>query len=434
MAKYLLAGFLLLFLNACTSQSSGDSASGREYLESVQSTVEETTKEVAPGIVYMELQMKKAGRAGNSITLNGLIIDEKGHVATLYFKEEDVSDIKIWLGEEEYMGKVIKSDRINGMTILKIDSDEKTVPVKFGDTSKLMSGQFLIGVSASSKNLAFEPVSNVGTLKAIIEGARDVVMVNGFQLLHTNDIPAIGMPLFNLDGEVVAVGQGRTIGLIDNMSKAVGKFIKRKDGEEYEDAEPWIGINYEAVTDEVHKALEVPREAVRVTRVYESSPAWKGGLRPGDIVVGIDGNDINRRGIRALSQVRKWMDPEVGRTCVVTTLVNGKKVEKSITFEKKLKITSISIEEFGLTVNDISPIDKYTFSLKTDKGVLVTGIERGSPAATSTYFGRPLISRGDVIKEVHGHKINNIRLQRGNRPTSVSLDTAIGQKTKDGVN
>ena len=58
---------------------------------------------------------------------------------------------------------------------------------------------------------------------------------------------------------------------------------------------------------------------------------------------------------------------------------------------------------------------------------------------------------GYVIVEVHGHQIGNIqdlrraleelrekkvsavyiRLQRGNMPTSVSLDTAIGQKTKD---
>ena len=453
MVKYLMAVMTLLLLNSCTTDSPGNSASGREYLDSVQKTVEETTKAVAPGIVFMELAMKKTGRA-NTITLNGLMIDEKGHIATLYFKEEDVSDIKVWIGEQEYMGKIIKADRINGLTILKVDSDEETVPVKFADTSNLMSGQFLVGVSATSKNLAFEPVSNFGTLKAVIEGARDVVMVNGFQPLHTTDIPFIGMPIFNLDGEVIALGQGRTIGLIDNMSKAVGKFLKRKEGEDYEDEEPWIGLNYESVTEELSKAFDLPREAIRVTRVYDKSPAWKAGLRSGDIVVGIDGNPITRRGIRALSQVRKWMDPEVGRTCKITVLENGKKVDKDLTFEKKIKITSISIEEFGLTVNDISPLDMYSFSLKTKEGVLVTGIEGGSPAATSTYFGRPLIQRGDVITEVHGHKIKNItdlrsaledlrerkvsavyiRLQRGNRPTSVSLDTAIGQKTKEGAN
>ena len=106
--------------------------------------------------------------------------------------------------------------------------------------------------------------------------------------------------------------------------------------------------------------------------------------------------------------------------------------------------------------DDLIPMDSHNgaMHLKTDEGVLVTGIEGGSPAATSTYFGQPLIRKGDVITEVHGHKIKDIkdlrtaledlrnkkvsavyiRLQRGNRPTSVSLDTAIGQKTKDGEN
>jgi serine protease Do len=453
MLKHLLmAGLALLFFNSCNTQSSTEI--GRDYLQSVQTTVEGMTKKVSSSVVFMEMAMKKPGRA-NTVTLNGLIIDEKGHIVTLYFKEEDMSDIKVWIDEQEFSAKVVKSDRINGITFLKADTDEKTTSVKFADTSKLFSGQFLIGVSATSKNLAFEPTANVGTLKAVIEGARDVVMINGFAMTHATDIPALGMPLFNLDGEIIAVGQGRTIALIDNVSKAVGKFLTRKEGDDHEDLEPWIGLNYEAISEERSKALDLPREAVRITRVYDQSPAFLGGLRAGDIVVAVDDKKISRRGIRALSQIRKWLDPEVGRTCKLTILKDNKEIVKEMTFSKKYKVTSISIEEFGLTVNDISPFDSYKYSLKTKKGVLVTGIEGGSPAATSTYFGRPLIRRGDVITEVHGHQIANIknlrtaledlrkrkvsavyiRLQRGNMPTSVSLDTAIGQKTKDnGVN
>ena len=437
---YLQAGFF----------SSDDEVSGKEFLQKVQKTVDTTTKNVAPSIVYLDLSLTKPGRT-NSITLNGVFIDDKGHFATLYFKQEDVGEIKVWIGEQEVSAKIVKADRINGVTILKADTDEETVPVKFADTSKLENGQFLVGVNATSKNLGFEPVGNFGTLKAIIEGARDVIMVNGFQMVHNNDIPTLGMPLFNLDGEMFAMNQGRSVVLTDPLTKAVKKFVNRKEGDDGEDKEPWIGINYESISEELSKALNFPREAVRLTRVYKDSPAAKGGLRRGDLITGIDDNEINRKGIRALSQVRKWLDPEVGRVAKISIIRDGKASELEIKFEEKLKITSISIEEFGLTVNDISPFDYYTYSLKVNKGVLVTGIEGGSPAATSTYFGRPLIQRGDVIVEVHGHKISNIqdlrtaleqlrekkvsavyiRLQRGNMPTSVSLDTAIGQKTKD---
>ena len=439
---YLQAGFF---------SSDDEEVSGKEFLEKVQKTVDSTTKDVAPSIVYLDLSLTKPGRT-NSITLNGVFIDEKGHFATLYFKQEDVGEIKVWIGEQEVSAKIVKADRINGVTILKADTDEKTVPVKFADTSKLVNGQFLVGVNATSKNLGFEPVGNFGTLKAIIEGARDVIMVNGFQMTHNVDIPTLGMPLFNLDGEMFAMNQGRTVVLTDPLTKAVKKFVNRKEGDDSEDKEPWIGINYESISEELSKALNFPREAVRLTRVYKGSPAAKGGLKRGDLITGIDGNKITRKGIRSLSQVRKWLDPEVGRVAKISILRNGKASELEIKFEEKLKVTSISIEEFGLTVNDISPFDFFTYSLKVSKGVLVTGIEGGSPAATSTYFGRPLIQRGDVIVEVHGHKINNIqdlrtaleelrekkvsavyiRLQRGNMPTSVSLDTAIGQKTKDG--
>ena len=340
------------------------------------------------------------------------------------------------------------------MTLIKVETEEKTVPVEFADTSTLVSGQFLVGVSATSKNLAFEPVANFGSLKAVIEGTSDSVMVGGMNLTHNPDIPVLGMPIFNLDGQAIAISQGRTNALIDSVAKATKRFISR-DGKEDSDEDPWIGISYEAVSDEMSKVLSIPREAIRLTRVYEGSPAALGGLAIGDVITAIDGKDITRRGVRALSQVRKYLEPEVGRSTSLNVIRDGEEIDLEIVFAAKPKVTSINIEEFGLTVNDISSLDGHRYNLKVKEGVLVTGIEGGSPAATSTYFGRPLIARGDVITEVHGYKIGNIkdlrtaleklrenkvsavfiRLQRGNRPTSVSLDTAIGQKTKDnGVN
>lgn len=444
---------LLLFatqLQAGFFSSDEKQVDGKEFLKKIQATVEKVTEDTSPSIVYVELSLTKPGRT-NSITLNGVFIDEKGHFATLYFKQEDVGEIKVSIGEQEVPAKIVKSDRINGVTFLKADYDEKSTPVKFADTTKLVNGQFLVGVSATSKNIGYEPVGNFGSLKAIVEGARDIIMVNGFDMQHNNDIPTLGMPLFNLDGEMFAMNMGRTTVLTDSIMKAVKKFSDRKEGDLEDDKEPWVGINYESVSEEMSKALDYPREAVRLTRIYKGSPADLGGLQRGDLITSIDNNKITRKGIRALSQVRKWLDPEVGRKVSLTILRDGKELKKEMEFSEKLNVTSISIEEFGLTVNDISPFDYYNYQLKADSGVLVTGIEGGSPAATSTYFGRPLIQRGDVIIEVHGHKIENIqdlraaleklrenkvsavfiRIQRGNRPTSVSLDTAIGQKTKD---
>ena len=449
--KVCLCSMLLYATHGCTGalQQEENLQPGRKYLESVQQTVEDTIEKVSPGIVYLQLALKKPGRT-NSITLNGVILDDKGHVATMYFKEDDVSDVKAWIGEQEYTAKIVKADRRNLMTIVKIETDEDTEPVKFGDTSTLVSGQFLVGVNATSKNLAFEPVASFGSLKAVIESTTDSVLVSGMNLTHNPDIPTLGMPIFNLDGEVVAMSQGRSVALIDGVAKAAKMFLARKDGD-MPDEDPWIGINYEAISEEMSQVLEIPREAIYITRVYEGSPAKLGGLQPGDVVTSIDGKAITRRGVRALSQVRKYLEPEVGRETVLNIIRDQKDKELKLVFDSKPKITSISIEEFGLTVNDISSMDYYSYKLKVKEGVLVTGIEGGSPAATSTYFGRPLIARGDVITEVHGYKITSIkdlrsaleklreqkesavyiRLQRGNRPTSVSLDTAIGQKTKD---
>ena len=128
--------FFTTYLQAGFFSSDDKEVSGKDFLLKVQTTVESTTKKVAPSIIYLDLSLKKPGRT-NSINLNGVFIDEKGHFATLYFKQEDVGEIKAWIGEQEVSAKIVKADRINGVTILKADTDEKTVPVTFADTSKL---------------------------------------------------------------------------------------------------------------------------------------------------------------------------------------------------------------------------------------------------------------------------------------------------------
>ena len=226
--KKLFSCGVVAILTLSMSASAETAVSGKQYLESVQQVISSTLKKVSPSIVYMELSMKKPGRA-STIALNGMILDKKGHIATLYFKESDVNDIKVWIGEQEFQAKIVKTDRINGLSFVKIESDDETVPVSFADTSKLNTGQFVIGISATSKNIAFEPVANLGTLKAVVEGSRDYILVNGFATVHSQDIPTYGMPIVNLDGEIIAWSQGRSIGLIDNTAKAIEKFLKRKE-------------------------------------------------------------------------------------------------------------------------------------------------------------------------------------------------------------
>ena len=85
-----------------------NSVRGKQYLESIQNIVSHTLKKVSPSVVYMEIASKKGGKSG-TITLNGLILDQKGHIATLYFKESNISEITVWLGEQEYQAKIVKS-------------------------------------------------------------------------------------------------------------------------------------------------------------------------------------------------------------------------------------------------------------------------------------------------------------------------------------
>ncbi len=261
------------------------------------------------------------------------------------------------------------------------------------------------------------------------------------------------MPFLNLEGEIIGLFVGNTVIMADTFSKGAYKLLtKLENGKPLDDPsdKPWDGFAYRVINETYSEAMNVPKKAILITRVINKSPSAKAGLQAGDVITAIDDKPFTRQGIPILSQARKWLDAEIGRNCKLSYLREGQSYHTELTFIKKPKTNSISIEEVGLTVNDITPQDFYDFALHIQEGVLVRAIEKGSPAATSTYFGRPLISAGDIILEMNNEKISSIndlrkviteirqnkqnevliKILSGSVYNYVSLNMAIGQKTK----
>ena len=147
---------------------------------------------------------------------SGFIIDEKGIVVTNNHVIQDAEDIIIRVnGDKEFKAKVIGADPLSDIAVLKLETNEKFIPVKFGNSDKARIGDWVIAIG--------NPFGLGGTVTTGIISARNrSIGLSRYEDFIQTDASInqgnSGGPLFNMDGDVVGVNtailsQGGSIGL-----------------------------------------------------------------------------------------------------------------------------------------------------------------------------------------------------------------------------
>ena len=230
---------------------------------------------------------------------SGFIIDKKGIVVTNNHVIQGAEDIVISVnGSKEYKAKVIGKDPYMDLAVLQIESDEKFIPVSFGDSNKARIGDWVIAIG--------NPYGFGGTVTTGIISSRnrDIGLTRYDDFIQTDasiNVGNSGGPLFDLNGKVVGIntaiiapGRSGSIGIgfaipSNSASKVIEQLL-----EFGETKRGWLGVRIQLVTKEIAdvEKLEKPEGAL-VASVSEGSPAEKGGIKAGDIILEFDGKKID---------------------------------------------------------------------------------------------------------------------------------------------
>jgi len=271
---------------------------------------------------------------------SGFIIDSKGIVVTNNHVIQGAEDIVVSVnGSKEYKAKVIGKDPYMDLAVLQIVSDEKFIPVSFGNSDKARVGDWVIAIG--------NPYGFGGTVTTGIISSRnrDIGLTRYDDFIQTDasiNVGNSGGPLFDLDGKVVGIntaiiapGRSGSIGIgfaipSNPASKVIEQLI-----EFGETKRGWLGVRIQLVTKEIAdvEKLEKPEGAL-VASVSEGSPAAKGGIKAGDIILEFDGKkvDVMRTLPKLVAQTK------VGKRVVVKIWRNQQLISK--------KVLEIPKEEF----------------------------------------------------------------------------------------
>jgi|TARA_B100001741_G_scaffold133895_1_gene110325 serine protease Do len=325
---------------------------------------------------------------------SGFIIDSDGIVVTNNHVIQGADDIFVRVDGEDYSAEILGADPLSDIAVIKIESDNKFTPVKFGNSDKARIGDWVIAIG--------NPFGLGGTVTAGIISARNrSIGLSRYEDYIQTDASInqgnSGGPLFDLNGNVIGIntailGQSGSIGIgfaipSNSAEKVIDQLIKFG-----ETKRGWLGVRIQIVTKEIAdlEKLDRPRGAL-VASVAENSPSDKAGIKAGDIIIEFNGVVINEMKelpiIVAQTDVGKVVDVKVWRNSreLVKKIKLGR-LETSEDFKaekqekKKEIIKQIYIEGLKVTVRLLKKDDIESRNLPKDTtGVVITKIEQDSP-------------------------------------------------------
>ena len=324
---------------------------------------------------------------------SGFIIDLKGIVVTNNHVIKGAEDILVRVnGGKEYKVTIIGSDPLSDIAVLKMETKDKFIPVKFGDSDKARIGDWVIAIG--------NPFGLGGTVTSGIISARNrSIGLSRYEDFIQTDASInqgnSGGPLFNMDGDVIGINTailsptGASSGIGFAIPSNSAKRVIDQLIEFGETKRGWLGVRIQFVTKEIADAekLDKPKGAL-VSNVAEGSPSDKAGILPGDIILEFKGTLINK--MQELPLIVAQTD--VGETVEVKVWRNSKELIKKITLgrletsedfkaEKKLeKPKTLEIVGLKITVRALTNEDIQNRKLPSDTtGVVIIDIENDSP-------------------------------------------------------
>ncbi len=363
---------------------------------------------------------------------SGFIIDEKGIVITNNHVIQDADDIIVRVnGDQEFKAKVLGADPLMDIAVLQLETNEKFIPVAFGDSDKARIGDWVIAIG--------NPFGLGGTVTAGIISARNrSIGLSRYEDFIQTDASInsgnSGGPLFDMEGNVIGIntailGRNGSIGIGFSIPSNSAQIVIDQLIEFGETKRGWLGVRIQDVTKEIAEVekLDKPRGAL-VASVAENSPSEKAGIKAGDIILEFNGQRINQMkelpAIVARTQVGKNVEVKIWREKkeIIKNVLLGR-LETSEDFKvsekQKPKDRINQIEDLKITVRTLNKQDIKNRKLPNQtSGLVITGIQNNSPLAGSVQVNSIIVeAQKERIKTVDDLKKITKQVLNSNQKT-----------------
>jgi serine protease Do len=361
-------------------------------------------------------QMSQRGSALGS----GVVVDKAGYILTNNHVVDKADRIQVKFNDDptEYDAKVVGVDAATDLAVIRVEGKANLAPAKIGNSDAVQVGDWCMAIGSP---FGFQATVTAGIVSA---KERDIPGdTSQFQHFLQTDAAInpgnSGGPLLNIRGEVIGINtaiasrsggyQGIGFALpINTAAQVYNQIIK--NGKVTRGS---IGITFDASAERARALLKAyhATEGVFVQDVAEGGPAEKAGLKPGDIIVAVNGKPVHD-GTELVNIVTAT---PIGTALDLAVLRNGAHQNYKVTVGDLAQIfpdrfgtpedqsaapSAGGATSFGMQIQNLSAQQRQTMGIKETGGVLVTSVEANS-------FAEDIgLQQGDILLMINQQPIN----------------------------
>lgn len=345
---------------------------------------------------------------------SGVIVDaEHGYVLTNNHVVDKADQITVTLKDgRSFTAKLVGRDPETDVALVQIPAEHLTA-VPLADSDRLRVGDFVVAIGnpfGLGQTVTSGIISALGRSGLGIEGYEDFIQTDasinpgnsgGALVTLRGELAGINTAILAPGGGNVGIGFAIPVNMAQQIMTQLVQYGEVRRGS--------LGVMIQDLTPDLAKAFDIKetRGAV-IAKVVKDSPADKAGLKPGDVVVGVNGKPVNnttdlRTAIGLLP---------VGQTVHMDIVRDGKRHSYSVTIaqpiETKLEGAQVNPRFKGAVFGEITA-DSPEYG--NAQGIVVLQVTPGSPAWASG------LHKGDIIVSVNRQQVSTLedfhRLAKG---------------------
>lgn len=333
--------------NSSRAESAPQGVTDDELMDAYSRTVIAAAERVSPSVVYIEVEQPVRNRTPNPRRLprerrgsgSGFIFTPDGFILTNSHVVHGAKKIEVTLADgHKQQADIIGDDPDTDLAVIRINAPN-LVPAHLGDAQRIRVGQLVIAIG---NPYGFQYSVTAGVISALGRSLRaqsgrlmDAVIQTDAALNPGNS----GGPLVNSRGEVIGVNTAMILpaqGICFATSIDTAKFVASRLIRDGRVSRSYIGL--------AGQDVPLPRRIVRFYRLLvesgilvvsfeDNSPARKGGLREGDIIVGFDDHPI-----AGIDDLHKLLTEErIGRKSALLVIRGTDRLTIPVTPQESLK-------------------------------------------------------------------------------------------------
>jgi serine protease Do len=339
---------------------------------------------------------------------SGVIISRDGQILTNCHVVEGSKEIIVTTNDKrEFKASVVGRDQKTDLAVIKVDTALPLKAATLGDSDALRVGEWVLAIG--------NPFGLTNTVTSGIVSAKGRVIGAGpYDDFIQTDAPInpgnSGGPLFNIKGEVVGIntaiipnGQGIGFAIPISTAKSLIPQLVQKG----KVTRGYLGVQIQDISPDLAAGLNIKgQRGALVSDVAQGSPAEKGGIKQGDVIVSFNNKELGSS--HELSSI--VASTPVGTEVPLRIIRDGRESPLHVKIEKlrsdepeETPSEKAAYGSWGLKLHDLNPAIARQLGFKDDHGVFVADVQPGSPAEEAS------IRKGDIIIEINRKPVKDVK-------------------------